>query len=69
MYMESVNKILWQQNDMNIDYLLEIETDKRIIDRIERSKRNKDWIGHGFNSVIVRIFGKQSMEEPTRIMQ
>lgn len=42
MYMESVNKILRQQNDMNLDYLLEIETDKRIINRIERSKRNKD---------------------------
>lgn len=69
MYMESVNKILQQQNDMNLDYLLEIETDKRIINRIERSKRNKDCIGHGFNSVIIRIFGKQSMEKPTRIMQ
>lgn len=67
--MESVNKILRQQNDMNLDYLLKIETDKRIISRIIRSKRNKDCIGHGINSVIIRIVGKQASENPPGIMQ
>jgi hypothetical protein len=60
MYLETVDKILRQQNEANLNYLMEIETDKTVTHYIMRSKKDKGCVGTVMNTVIIHIIGKEA---------
>jgi hypothetical protein len=65
-YIETVNKILKQQNEANLKCLMEIETDKTVTHYIVRSKRDKGCVGNVMNTVIIHIIGKEAAEKPAK---